>query len=124
MIEYELQFFGGRGSGGGKGGGGKSGGGTKLEMDTATKSFPAGIYVDEDGEEYEISYRKRGNSYEQVIDGKPYGGVIRDYSKKSGDTWQYEAEEPGGRHIHTNSLVDAGKFAFGSPKDEGWRKKR
>lgn len=128
MVDMNLQYFGGRGSGGGKGGaggGGAQNANEKAIMSAAEKTFATGTYVSEDGDEYVVEYvRQKGGIIQQTIDGHNYGGSIVVEASTVGDTKKYIARDPSNATRFTNSASEAAKFAFGKPSDEGWKRKK
>lgn len=135
MIYVGLQFFGGRGSGGGKrSGGGRAGGGggggatresTQVSAIRSNKVFPAGTYEYE-GETYNISYTKPNetNEIHQTVDGRVVSTGRVQVMVEGQDRGKYRAFNESGSAKVTGSAEAASKWAFGTPKDQGFKRKK
>ena len=136
MLEINLQFFGGRGSGGGKrtGGGGGSAKASAKEKRISNSmqaskvndlkeasAWKEGTYTVDDGtyvEESKVEYRTNSNGFTQLyIDGN-YSGSEVQVLKFGPDAGKYSARNLSGELKVTASAKVAAKWAFGSPKDE------
>lgn len=109
--------MGGRGSSGKSKSGGGAGGGA-----SGPSNFPAGTYVDEDGEEYSVGYKRSGEGTRitQYVDGKDTGN----YRYYNPDLKGYVSYRDGQLVSgYSKTAKEADELAFGSSKSFGWTKK-
>lgn len=127
MLKIKLQFFGGRGGGGGKGsgGGGAAGEAARASAIQNNQSFPAGNYEYE-GDTYKIGYTKpnRTNEIYQTVDGHVTGNSHVQVMVEGQDSGKYRAYNESGSVKVTGSAKVASKWAFGTPKDQGFKRKK
>lgn len=131
MLELGLQWFGGRGSGGGKGSGGGGGGGgaageaARVSAVQNNKSFPAGEYEYE-GETYKVDYTRpnEANEIHQTIDGQVMSNGRVQVMVEGQDNGKYRAFNENGSVKVTGSAEAAAKWAFGTPSDQGLKRKK